>query len=186
MSGANTQTIVARDQARIAGVQKHCMSQTSILVAGTAYAPTAVIQVYQADLSARQAVSSAKAAYAAALAKAKAAEDAATTFDASFKMCIEGAYAGQPAVLADFGITLPKRRSPSATVKAAAADKAQITRKARGIMGARQRAQIPPATLPASSSATTASAGTVEPVTPAVGAAVPVGASATTPGHAGS
>ena len=142
MTAPNAQTLINRDNARIAGVQKHCMSQTSILVAGTALTPASVIQIYQSDLDARQAVAAAKSALKAALAKADAAEAACATFDSPFKRCIEGAYEGQPDTLADFGITVTARTPLTAAEKAEAAEKAAATRAARHIMGKKQRSMI--------------------------------------------
>ena len=163
----NAQGFINRDNARIVGVQKHCMSQTSILVAGTALAPTAVIQIYQSDLNARQAVAAARSALKAALAKANAAEAACATFDSAFKRCIEGAYDGQPDTLADFGITVTARTPLTAAEKAEAAEKAAATRAARHIMGKKQRSMI---TAP--DTATSTPTGTAPaPGMPAAGAA---------------
>ena len=167
MTAPNAQTLINRDNARIAGVQKHCMAQASILVAGTALAPTAVIQIYQSDLNARQAVAAARSALKAALAKANAAEAACATFDSAFKRCIEGAYDGQPDTLADFGITVTARTPLTAAEKAAA------TRAARHIMGKKQRSMIV-----APDNATSTEAGTA-PVPASAGAgAAPVTPSA--------
>ena len=173
MPGTSIQSLINRDNARIAGVQKHCMSQTSILVAGTALAPTAVIQIYQSDLNARQAVTAARSALKAAIAKATAAEAACNSFDSAFKRCIEGAYDGQPDTLADFGITVTARTPLTAAEKAEAAEKAAATRAARHIMGKKQRSMIV-----APDNATSTEAGTA-PVPASAGAgAAPVTPSA--------
>jgi hypothetical protein len=138
----NKQTITNRDSARITGIQKYCMSQSSILVGGVAYTPASAIQVYQNDLDATAAVAQAKTALKGLLAKAASARSAADSFDSAFKACIEGAYAGQPDTLEDFGIVVGARNAPSAATKATAAEKAAITRAARHIMSKKQRSMI--------------------------------------------
>jgi hypothetical protein len=131
MALPNTQSIINRDNDRITGVQKNCTSQPSILVAGVAYTPTQIVQIYQADLDARAAVKTARVALKALLLKSSTAESAAATFDGAFKLCIEGAYAHQPDTLADFGITIPVRKELPVATKAVAVSKAKATRESK-------------------------------------------------------
>jgi len=159
MTILNRQTVINRDNARIAGIQKHSMQQASILVAGVSYTPAQAIQIYQDDLDATQAVAQARSALKAALAKSSTVRSTADSFDSAFKRCIEGAYIGQPDTLDDFGIDLAVRSTPSVETKAAAAVKAKATREARGIMGKKQRSQIQaPAPSEVATNATPASA----------------------------
>ena len=51
-------------------------------------------------------------------------------------------FGNDKAVLAAFGISVPKRRAPTPPVKAAAAQKARATRAARHILGKREREAI--------------------------------------------
>jgi hypothetical protein len=168
MTNFNKQTIINRDSARIAGIQKHSMTQASILVAGVSYTPAQAIQVYQDDLDATQAVAQAKSALKAALAKSSTVRSVADTFDSAFKRCIEGAYIGQPDTLDDFGIDPVVRSTPSVATKAAAAVKTEATRAARHIMGKKQRSQIQ-----APGPSEVAASATPEPA-PAVNGAAPV------------
>ena len=94
MATINQQTVKNRDNARITGIQKHCMTQTSILVAGVAYTPAQAIQIYQSDLDSAQAVAQARSALKSALAKASTVQATTDSFDSAFKRCIEGWNAG--------------------------------------------------------------------------------------------
>jgi len=169
MTEANHQTVVNRDSSRITGIQKHCMSQASILVAGVAYTPAQAIQIYQNDLDAAQAVAQAKSALKAALAKASAVRTTCTTFDDAFKRCIEGAYAGQPDTLDDFGIVIGVPKTPTAATKALAAEKRRATREARNGTGA--SSSSPAVATSSSTTATNASPATVQTVNGAAPAA---------------
>ncbi len=66
---------------------------------------------------------------------------------------VQGRYGEDSAKLAEFGFALTKARKTSAKTKAAAAVKAQATRKARNTVGKNQRKAItaPPATSPTAS-----------------------------------
>jgi len=163
MATINQQTVKNRDNARIAGIQKHCMTQASILVGGVAYTPAQAIQIYQNDLDAAAAVAQARSAYKAALAKAKATEATTVTFDSAFKHCIEGAYAGEPATLDDFGVTVKGYTAPSVTTKAAAVAKAAATRALHSATGTN-----PGLTIPATPSSTAQPAPVTTPATPAI------------------
>jgi hypothetical protein len=125
------QTHLNVDHARIAGVKAHCMQEASIRIGGVGYAPAEIIQVYQDDLDAAEQVAQAKSALKGALSRAGRIRASTQAFDATFKCWIEGSYAGQLAVLDDFGLVLKTRATPSAETKAKAAEKAQITKAAR-------------------------------------------------------
>jgi hypothetical protein len=158
----NKQTEINLDNARINGIQKHCMQQASILVGGVAYTPAQAIQIYQNDLDATQAVVQARSALKAAMAKAKTTHATTTTFDGAFKRCIEGAYAGEPDTLDDFGVTVKGYTPPTVATKAEALVKTKATRALHHIMGTKQRAQ-----LSAAASDVSAPASVTTPATPA-------------------
>ena len=162
----NKQPVMNRDNARITGIQKHCAQQTSILVGGVSYTPAQAIQIYQDDLDAAQAVVQAKSALKAALVKASTTEATTHTFDSAFKRCIEGAYAGVPDTLDDFGVTVKGYTPPTVATKAEALVKTKATRALHHIMGKKQRAQLSAsapgevAAVPVASPATPATTGT--------------------------
>jgi hypothetical protein len=167
MTDTNHQTVVNRDNARITGIQKHCTQQASILVAGVAYTPAQAIQIYQNDLDAAAAVAQARSALKTLVATASSARKACDTFDSAFKRCIEGAYEGQPTTLDDFGIVVVVPRTPTAAVKAAAADKGRATREARKGTGANA------SSLAAASSSSTTATSASSATAPAVNGAAP-------------
>lgn len=147
MSNGNVKNDQARDNARITGVKKHCMTQPSITVDSVVYTPTAILQVYQSDLDAQGEVLTARTALAAAMAKARPVRAATATFDLAFKRVIVGTYGGSPSTLTDFGITVTTPKVKTAAQKAAANLKAKATREARHTMGAKQKAAIKPVQL---------------------------------------
>jgi len=150
-ASTNKRTQTATDNARITGVQKHCMGQASILVESVAYTPAQVIAIYQNDLDALAVVTAARLALSEALAKAKPIALARSTFDRGFKHAILGAYGNSPGTLGDFGIVLTTPKTPSTAVKATAVTQAKATRKLRQTLGKNQKAKIKAPPVDASS-----------------------------------
>jgi hypothetical protein len=144
-TSTSTKTIIATDNARIAGIQKYCMGQASILVENATYTPAQAVAIYQADLDAIAEVTAAELALAEARAKAKTAALARQQFDHGFKLSIEGAYGGSPTTMGTFGIAVAAPKAPTAKVKAEAVTKALATRQLRGTLGKKQKAALPTA-----------------------------------------
>jgi hypothetical protein len=144
-SGVSNQTITSRistDNARIAGTQKYCSTQPSVLVLGTAYTPAEIVAVYQNDINAQAAVTAAELALGEARTQAKAATTTRNAFDKAFVRAIEGAYGNSSATLGTFGIEITTPKPPTAAVKAAAVTLAQATRSLRHTMGKKQKLRI--------------------------------------------
>jgi hypothetical protein len=145
MASNSLKDTLATYQARINGVQKHCASQTAILVDNVSYSPTQITALYQAEIAIEAKVAAARSALALVLAQAKPVRAQTAHFDLAFTRCIEGAYGSDPSVLADFGLKVKAPAAKTAETKAIANVKAQATKAVRHVMGPKQRAAIPPA-----------------------------------------
>ena len=133
---------ISTDNARIAGTQKYCSTQPSILIEGTQYTPPEVIAIYQNDLGALAAVAAARLALSEAVAKAKQVSQVRDDFDKGFKRAIQGAYGNSPATMGTFGIASAPPKAPSVATKAAAREQAEATRVLRHTMSKKQKAEI--------------------------------------------
>jgi hypothetical protein len=166
MAGLTMSGEIARDNARINGVKKFPIPGPSLLVNNVAYTQAQIEAVYQADIDAVQEVQAAHTALAAALAKAEPVRAATSTFDAAFRLCVEGAYGTAPDAMTTYGMPKKPRRAMTSEEKAAAKVKAAATRAARHTMGKRQKASIKPVDVTVSM----VSASAVAPALPAASA----------------
>jgi hypothetical protein len=133
-------TVVALAKQLIAGTNKHLTSTTQ--VGGSSFTPAQVIEKLQTLVNLRQDVDATKASTKAKLVAETAQMPALRTFMGTLVTFIKAAYANQPDVLADFGIS-PKARTPlTAAAKTAAAAKRKATRAARHTMGANQKKSV--------------------------------------------
>jgi hypothetical protein len=124
----------------IAGTQKHASSTTSVTLGGKAYAAPALVQLLQSLADAIDATATARAGWQESLAKEKALHASVLPVVEGYREWIAVTYAGSPTLLADYGVSPPKVRTPlTAEQKAAAAVKRQATRKARGTLGSVQK-----------------------------------------------
>jgi hypothetical protein len=135
-------TVVALAQQLIAGTNKHLANTTQVMLAGSSYTPSQVIEKLQNLVNLRRDVDAAKASSKAKLAVETSQMPALRTFMGTLMTFIKAVYANQPDVLADFGLH-PKARTPlTARAKTAAAAKAKATRAARKTMGAQQKKSV--------------------------------------------
>jgi hypothetical protein len=130
-----------RNRQAATGVQKHITS--AVILGGVSYAPTEVVTILEDPISKADATTVASGAYHQAVATEKA---SVATADAVFEELRKEAlirFKGQPTVLADFGLTEPVRKVPTAATKAAAAAKRKAKQEAK--KAAAQAAAAPPA-----------------------------------------
>jgi hypothetical protein len=134
--------VVASTEQLIAGTSKHLANVTQVLVAGGSFTPAQVAATLQSIVDLRRQVDAARATMRAKLVNERAAMPALRTFRGALVSFINGAFANQPDVLADFGIH-PKARTPlTAEANTAAVAKRNATRAARHTMGSKQRKRI--------------------------------------------
>jgi hypothetical protein len=125
------------------GIRKHFTSLPTMYIDGTPTPPAEAATKLDSLAQLRFDVDHAKAEYEAALDKANAHEAETTAYVAGVRAFVRSAVGNDPAVLIDFGIPPLKPKTPQTVdAKAAAIAKRESTRKARGTMGSRQRAEI--------------------------------------------
>ena len=140
--GTNKNNSIHRNRKMIDGVDKHYASLPAIVLHGAPLAPTDVVKILQDQIDAVDATAAARTAF---LEAVSAERDAAAKADSLFKALktrVLSDFTNQADVLAEFGLTLRKRRVPDAATLVEAARKAEATRKARHTMGKRQKAAI--------------------------------------------
>jgi hypothetical protein len=135
-------TVVALAQQLIAGTNKHLANTTQVMFAGSSFTPAQMIEKLQNLVNLRRDVDAAKASSKAKLAVEASQMPALRTFMSAMVPFIKATYAGQPDILADFGLH-PKARTPlTAEAKTAAAAKRKATRAARNTMGSQQKKSV--------------------------------------------
>ena len=143
---------IAADQAMINGVQKFLSQLTSITVGSQSVTPAAIVQVFQARISAAQAVVTTTAARTAAV-KTNLDERANTlAFVQALRRIVVGMFQESPDTLAVFNLTAPKAGKKSVATLATAVAKSKATRVARNTMGSKQKKSIT-GTVPAADTA---------------------------------
>jgi hypothetical protein len=136
---------VAADLAEslIAGIQKRLASVTQVPLAGGAFTPTQIVDELQKLVSMRADVEAARTATAAKVATEQASSPAIRAFMDTVVAYVRAAFGNQADVLADFGLTPKKARTPlTVEQKAAAAAKREATRAARGTKSAKAKKGI--------------------------------------------
>ena len=135
-------TVVALAQKLMAGTTKHLTGTTPVLLGGSSYTPSQINDKLQAIVNLRSDVDASKASTKAKLTAETTQMPALRTFTGALVSFIKGAYASQPDVLADFGIS-PKARTPlTAEAKTAAVVKRAATRAARHTLGTVQKKSV--------------------------------------------
>ncbi len=199
-SKSNRVTEQANNLAMINGLNKH-PTLTSFMVGGATVLSTDVVASLQADNAAMAAVIPAKAAWQVAVKAAATQHQTTRAMVAGVRQSLQTMFAGQGAVLADFGLAprkVPATRTPQE--KAASAAKAKATREARGTLGPVKKQSVkgnvtgvvvtpvtaPPAAAASGSSPTSPGAGTGAAGTPtgASGAGAAAAVPAPTAPHA--
>jgi hypothetical protein len=106
-----------RAAALLAGVRKHFEPKKAYVVAGTRYTGRQLVDVLEQHLRALAAVRAARAVLAEAVAEERRRGGPAAALARSLKRWVEGHFGADPALHADFGLALPKKRGPK-TVEA--------------------------------------------------------------------
>jgi hypothetical protein len=124
----------------IAGLDKHGDELGGAHVLGRTRSVRELKAMLKAHLDAADAASSLRAAYAASVAKLRAAEQVAGAVAKQVKYLVGARYGNDPVKWADFGMVPDKVPGPkTVAAKLAGAKTGALTRKARGTMGPRQR-----------------------------------------------
>ncbi len=134
---------MASDQALIDGFTKHAATLVTLLVAGNTVQTASLITVLQARIQAIKNAIAAHKAFTDAVAAARAEIVGTAAQVSGARQALKVAFSGQASTLGDFGLELPKARTPlTAEQKAAAKAKAEATREARHTMGPKQKAKV--------------------------------------------
>ncbi|HEY8040919.1 MAG TPA: hypothetical protein VIF15_14035 [Polyangiaceae bacterium] len=122
----------------IVGINKHYANAT-LMLDGKSTSAASLVQSFQqcGDLAA--AATQAEVQRAAAVKAAKEVATQVAPVAAAFKKVVLAAYGGDATILADFGLTPPKKATKTPAVLAAAAEKGKKTRKALGTKGSKQK-----------------------------------------------
>ncbi len=160
-------SLALRIRGLIAGTQKHSPNG-SLTLEGVTYAAAELVQVLQSLSDAIATADAARADWQQALKSMRDTHAKVGPLLQAYKSWLVATYGKAPAILADYGITPPKARTPQTTEqKTEAVAKRKATREARHTTGPKQKAKIKgtvPTPAPAASS-TTAPA-TPAPATP--------------------
>jgi hypothetical protein len=159
MPNANRATQQDRDRKMIAAIQKYLMALASILIRGVGYTPAQIITLLQNDIAAADAATKAKAALHDAVIAAKAQRATMIPLLTGFRTYILNQYK-DASIISDFGFTPQKQTARPVADKAAAATKAEATRKARHTMGAKQKKSVTGTTAAAAAAAAPPAAAT--------------------------
>ena len=134
---------IALDTNMIAGLIKHRPAlPASLTLAGQAATVDTAVTTLQARIAAANAVAPAKAVYAKVVLANQQEKEATEEFVADLKAFLVLTNKKSPDILADYGITLKKRATPTPAMKVVAAAKSLVTRKLRGTKGPKQNAPI--------------------------------------------
>jgi hypothetical protein len=127
----------------IEGTNRHLANAGQLIVAGSTLTPAEFTAQLQAIVNLRADVDAARAQTQAALARLHAQMPARRVMLDAAVSFVRGAFGTAPDVLADFGLSPKKDRTPlTVEQKAAAAVKRAATRKARHVMGSKQRKAV--------------------------------------------
>jgi hypothetical protein len=126
-----------------AGVAKRFSGMTSVMFDNSAETPAEIEDKLKGFVRDRTAVLVSKAAYEAAVAKANASQAVIVPYMGKLTDYVRAIFGNATEILVDFGIAPLKARTPmTAEAKVAANAKREATRKARGVMGPRERLQV--------------------------------------------
>jgi hypothetical protein len=156
---SNRLSQLAADQKLVDGTQQLLSQLASIPVGGQDMTPAQIEQVLQGRIEKGKAAQVAADARTAAVKAARDERKATAPVVNAFKRIVIGMFLQAPDKLGVFGLTAPKRGKTPVATKAAAAETAQATKKARGPIGKKQRAKVhaaPEATGAAGAPATAA------------------------------
>jgi hypothetical protein len=164
----NETAITAACQQRIKALQAFPPSGAGVSINGTVYTGPQLAAIYQKCLDARAQLVSLRNQEEAALAARKLADADRKKVDKALLIWAAATFGQESPEAKAYGYVAPQPTPPNTAVKAQAAAQAQETKKARGIVGKKQRQAIKaPAAQPA------AAATTAAPAAPAPGATTP-------------
>jgi len=132
-------TINGRDANFIAAIDKHLSNVPNLPLAGSAYTPAALKQLFQSHIDAANAATAARANLLEAAAAYRSLSTKITPVVRGLRQYAINAFGVTSPVLADFGFTAPKRTPMNAEQIAARTAKSKATRTARMTMGKRQK-----------------------------------------------
>jgi hypothetical protein len=162
-------TLSQRIRGLIAGTQKHAPNGSLTLGSAT-YTAATLVQTLKSLADAFDAADSAKASWKDALKNLTDTRAKVGPLLGDYQSWVRVTYRGTPSMLADFGVTPPKARTPlTAGEKASAAVKAKATRVARHTMGSKQKKSVK-GTVTATAPATPSTASQPVAQSPAVSA----------------
>jgi hypothetical protein len=138
----NRSTIQAHDGQVIVGIGKHLQNVSSIPAGGKTLTPAELTKLVQSRIDSANAVAAAKAHWHDAVASFKQLNTEMTQVNRDLRHFVIGTFGEASPVLADFGFAPPKRTKLTPEQKAAAAKKRLATRKARHVMGKKQRLNV--------------------------------------------
>jgi len=138
-TGKNSQA--TRVKQLILGTNKHYPNASATLqVGGATFTVSSLTQLMQDFVNTREAVEGSKAATKAKIEAERTQAPSQIAVINAFERIVRGSFGTSADALADFGLALPKARTPlTAEQKAVAAAKRLATRKARGTMGKQQK-----------------------------------------------
>src|SRR5215472_12024590 len=131
-----------QDRKVLSGIDQYLAAVKTITIAGKDYAPSDLKPLFQADLDAAAASDAAKAAWKLAVVAERQARARVAFIRRALHAFVALTYGDPSQALADFDFAPKKTGAPSAETKAQALAKRSATRKARHIMGSRQRKKI--------------------------------------------
>jgi hypothetical protein len=133
---------LARVQALIAGMQKH-FPGGSLTLGNVAFTTTSLVQLLQTLANAIVAVDTAKAGARGAVAAMRTVRTNVAPVVSELTKWVRASFGTAAPILADFGLQLPKARTPLTTeAKTAAVAKRNATRQARGTTGPKKRLAV--------------------------------------------
>ena len=156
-----------QDRKILSGIDQYLAAVKTITIAGKDYVPGDLKPLFQADLDAAAASDAAKAAWKLAVVAERQARARVAFIRRALHAFVALTYGDPSQALADFGFPPKKTGVPTAETKAQALAKRSATRKARHIMGSRQRKKIvAPAPQPSPAPVAAADGGGPPAVTP--------------------
>ena len=143
MSKQNYQVTLQEFAAAIAGCNKQFPPKSTVTFAGQTLTPAQLVAVFSAAVAAINAVNSTRAQLQQLVSSQGAAIGTARTLYTALKKYCEAVFGKGSPILADFGFSTAKPRTPSSETKALAKAKAALTRQAHGTdKGKRQKQAI--------------------------------------------
>jgi hypothetical protein len=131
---------------RLTGVEENLPSDTSLVINGKTFTVASIVSVLQAvlDLFSAKATaqSQAKTLISAAVGALNAELPTANQFLTGLDMALAGQFGKGNPVLANFGLSTGKKKTPTVTTKAIAKGTAELTREARNTMGKVERLKV--------------------------------------------